>query len=340
MAAGHDAGVDEGGEGIRDLVGLTEPAALRRPGRHVDSGHYPQSPSEVNRTAAKRAAALAHAARRGPSGGGRSDGFLYSRALERFSRSRRVMGSRGSGAAAAVAASIALALVLLLPGLGAAPFDDPGEGQHAEIAREIRASGDWLDAQAERRPLLRQAAPPLLACRGGLRASSATASGRRGSCRSGARCSRRRRRRSWAPASSGPGRPRRGGRAPVVGAVRRLRPLRAPGDALRRGHPVGPGGPPAGPGRPREERTAPRLAPRGLRGARARLARQGSARAHRPARGHRPGPGARRPAPVAVGAAALGGRGRPRDPGLRMVSRRGDAEPRASSGTPWSTTTS
>ncbi|HUG38756.1 MAG TPA: glycosyltransferase family 39 protein [Candidatus Limnocylindrales bacterium] len=37
-----------------------------------------------------------------------------------------------------------LALALLLPGLGAAPFDDPGEGQQAEIAREAWLSGDWL----------------------------------------------------------------------------------------------------------------------------------------------------------------------------------------------------
>ena len=48
-----------------------------------------------------------------------------------------------SGGAAAGAAAL-LALLLLLPGLGAAPFDDPGEGQHAEIAREAWASGDWL----------------------------------------------------------------------------------------------------------------------------------------------------------------------------------------------------
>jgi len=31
---------------------------------------------------------------------------------------------------------------LLLPRLGAAPFDDPGEGMHAEIARELLHSGD------------------------------------------------------------------------------------------------------------------------------------------------------------------------------------------------------
>ncbi len=33
---------------------------------------------------------------------------------------------------------------LLLPGLGRAPFDDPGEGMHAEIAREILLTGDWV----------------------------------------------------------------------------------------------------------------------------------------------------------------------------------------------------
>ncbi len=48
-----------------------------------------------------------------------------------------------SWASAAFAAL--LILLLLLPGLGRGPFDDPGEGQHAEIAREAWASGHLLD---------------------------------------------------------------------------------------------------------------------------------------------------------------------------------------------------
>ncbi|HKW93963.1 MAG TPA: glycosyltransferase family 39 protein, partial [Methylomirabilota bacterium] len=36
-----------------------------------------------------------------------------------------------------------LAVALLGPGLGGAPLDDPGEGQHAEIAREV-LGGSWL----------------------------------------------------------------------------------------------------------------------------------------------------------------------------------------------------
>jgi hypothetical protein len=44
----------------------------------------------------------------------------------------------------AAGAAALVALALLLPGLGAAPFDDPGEGQHAEIAREVAAGADWV----------------------------------------------------------------------------------------------------------------------------------------------------------------------------------------------------
>jgi len=51
---------------------------------------------------------------------------------------------RSHAAARVTLAAAALALALLLPGLGAAPFDDPGEGQHAEIAREAWRSGSWL----------------------------------------------------------------------------------------------------------------------------------------------------------------------------------------------------
>jgi 4-amino-4-deoxy-L-arabinose transferase-like glycosyltransferase len=52
------------------------------------------------------------------------------------------VGRRG-GAGVAVCLVVALAAVLLAPGLGRAPFDDPGEGQHAEIAREL-LGGSWL----------------------------------------------------------------------------------------------------------------------------------------------------------------------------------------------------
>jgi 4-amino-4-deoxy-L-arabinose transferase-like glycosyltransferase len=45
---------------------------------------------------------------------------------------------------AATAAATLLALFLLLPALGTFPFDDPGEGQHAEIAREAWMGGGWL----------------------------------------------------------------------------------------------------------------------------------------------------------------------------------------------------
>ena len=46
-------------------------------------------------------------------------------------------------AGVAVVSMVGLAAVLLAPGLGRAPFDDPGEGQHAEIAREMQG-GSWL----------------------------------------------------------------------------------------------------------------------------------------------------------------------------------------------------
>jgi 4-amino-4-deoxy-L-arabinose transferase-like glycosyltransferase len=50
---------------------------------------------------------------------------------------------RLGGAGVAVLLVVALAAALLAPGLGRAPFDDPGEGQHAEIAREL-LGGSWL----------------------------------------------------------------------------------------------------------------------------------------------------------------------------------------------------
>ena len=46
-------------------------------------------------------------------------------------------------AGVAVVSMVGLAAVLLAPGLGRAPLDDPGEGQHAEIAREMQG-GSWI----------------------------------------------------------------------------------------------------------------------------------------------------------------------------------------------------
>jgi 4-amino-4-deoxy-L-arabinose transferase-like glycosyltransferase len=51
--------------------------------------------------------------------------------------------ARRGGTRIAVGLVVALAALLLGPGLGGAPFDDPGEGQHAEIAREL-LGGSWL----------------------------------------------------------------------------------------------------------------------------------------------------------------------------------------------------
>ncbi|HEV8585356.1 MAG TPA: glycosyltransferase family 39 protein, partial [Methylomirabilota bacterium] len=45
---------------------------------------------------------------------------------------------------AAAALAAVLAVPFLFTGLGRAPFDDPGEGMHAEIARELALSGDPL----------------------------------------------------------------------------------------------------------------------------------------------------------------------------------------------------
>lgn len=70
------------------------------------------------------------------------------------------MSGRLGSAGAAVGLAVALAAALLLPGLGASPFDDPGEGQHAEIAREVTTTGDWLTLRLNGVPYFDK--PPLL----------------------------------------------------------------------------------------------------------------------------------------------------------------------------------
>ena len=56
--------------------------------------------------------------------------------------------------------AIAVAAPLLFAGLGRAPFDDPGEGMHAEIARELALSGDPLALTLNGVPYVDK--PPLL----------------------------------------------------------------------------------------------------------------------------------------------------------------------------------
>ncbi len=79
-------------------------------------------------------------------------------------RARRVPGvahlSRAASALAAAALAAAAAALLLLSGLGAAAFDDPGEGMHAEIARELLAAGGALPLTLSGVPYVDK--PPLL----------------------------------------------------------------------------------------------------------------------------------------------------------------------------------
>ncbi|HKQ62750.1 MAG TPA: hypothetical protein VJS92_15775, partial [Candidatus Polarisedimenticolaceae bacterium] len=53
-----------------------------------------------------------------------------------------------------------MAAPLLFAGLGRAPFDDPGEGMHAEIARELTLSRDPLALTLNGVPYVDK--PPLL----------------------------------------------------------------------------------------------------------------------------------------------------------------------------------
>jgi len=76
------------------------------------------------------------------------------------SAARRAGEVPGHAAGVAALAATAGAAPLLLLGLGAAPFDDPGEGMHAEIARELAHGGDPFALRLNGVPYLDK--PPLL----------------------------------------------------------------------------------------------------------------------------------------------------------------------------------
>lgn len=69
-------------------------------------------------------------------------------------------GPRPEAGGGYVAAVAILAVVLLFAGLGAAPFDDPGEGMHAEIARELTFGSDPFALRLNGVPYVDK--PPLL----------------------------------------------------------------------------------------------------------------------------------------------------------------------------------
>ena len=203
--------------------------------------------------------------------------------------------------------------LLLAPGLGRAPFDDPGEGQHAEIAREL-LGGSWLTLRLNGVRYFDK--PPLLYWLTAASFHAVRPDRGRGAPgpAAGRRCSRSAATallgvRLLGPGGGAAGRPR----AAVLRAVRR----RSRGTCGRKrlfvarrlpwgftgtaclahaGAQNGPRTPPAA-----DNRSGAGWAVRRLRGARGRGAREGSARAGRAARGHRDRGGA-------GGAAAAGAR--------------------------------
>src|SRR3989304_2668608 len=116
-------------------------------------------------------------------------------------------------AAPAAAAAVLAAALAILPGLGRAPFDDPGEGMHAEIGRELALARDPFALTLSGVRYVDKP-PPLPRRRG------------------------RDRRARRAPARP-PRRPARGARAGDEPGLLRVRPLRAARVAVRRRARVG-----------------------------------------------------------------------------------------------------